>query len=95
MLKRGFRCLIFLCKKGEKGMRTYSKLFNKYYDSDNVIYISNFQQVYKYLNASDSVAENLVDILYSGTRKDCLVFVFNKAPIMQELYKKWQAHELQ
>ena len=75
-------------------MKTYSKLLNKYYDPENVIYISNFQQVYKYLNASDEVAENLVDILYSGTRKDCLVFVFNKTPIMQELYKKWQAHEL-
>lgn len=75
-------------------MKTYSKLLNKYYDSESVIYISNFQQVYKYLNASDEVAENLVDILYSGTRKDCLVFVFNKTPIMQELYRKWQAHEL-
>lgn len=75
-------------------MKTYSKLLNKYYDSDSAIYISNFQQVYKYLNASEEVAENLVDILYSGTRKDCLVFVFNRAPIMQELYKKWQAHEL-
>lgn len=75
-------------------MKIYSKLLNKYYDSDSAIYISNFQQVYKYLNASEEVAENLVDILYSGTRKDCLVFVFNRTPIMQELYKKWQAHEL-
>jgi hypothetical protein len=69
-------------------------MFGKYYDSDKVIYITNFQQVYKYLNASEEVAENLVDILYSGTRKDCLVFVFNKTPLMQELYKKWQNHEL-
>lgn len=75
-------------------MKVYSKLLNKYYDSDSAIYISNFQQVYKYLNASEEVAENLVDILYSGTRKDCLVFVFNRTPIMQELYRKWQAHEL-
>ena len=75
-------------------MQKHSKLLNKYYDADNAIYISNFQQVYKYLNASDEVAENLVDILYSGTRKDCLVFVFNKTPVMQELYRKWQAHEL-
>jgi hypothetical protein len=69
-------------------------MFGKYYDSDKVIYITNFQQVYKYLNASEEVAENLVDILYSGTRKDCLVFVFNKTPLMQELYRKWQNHEL-
>ena len=75
-------------------MKVYSKLLNKYYDSDSAIYMSNFQQVYKYLNASEEVADNLVDILYSGTRKDCLVFVFNKTPIMQELYLKWQAHEL-
>ena len=75
-------------------MQTYSRLLNRYYDIDNVIYLTNFQQVYKYLNASEEVADNLVDILYSGTRKDCLVFVFKKAPIMQELYRKWNAHEL-
>lgn len=75
-------------------MKQYSKLLNRYYDPDNAIYISNFQQVYKYLNASKEVADNLVDILYSGTRKDCLVFVFNKTPLMQELYRKWQNHEL-
>ena len=75
-------------------MKKYSKLLNKYYDSDRVAYITNFQQVYKYLNASEDVADNLVDILYSGTRKDCLVFVFEKTPLIQELYRKWQAHEL-
>ena len=75
-------------------MNTYSKLLNKYYDSEKVAYITNFQQVYKYLNASEEVADSLVDILYSGTRKDCLVFVFEKTPLIQELYRKWQAHEL-
>lgn len=75
-------------------MQKYSKLLNKYYDSERVAYITNFQQVYKYLNASEEVADSLVDILYSGTRKDCLVFVFEKTPLIQELYKKWQAHEL-
>lgn len=75
-------------------MQRYSRLLNKYYDADNVVYITNFQQVYKYLNASEEVADGLVDILYSGTRKDCLVFVFNKSPLMQELYRKWNAHEL-
>ena len=86
----------FMDKKGEKNMLTYSKILNKYYDSDsgNVIYLTNLEQVYKYLNASEEVAENLVDILYSGTRKDCLVFVFKKTPIMKELYRKWNAHEL-
>lgn len=75
-------------------MQVYSRIFGKSYDSENVVYICNFQQVYKYLNASEEVADNLVDILYSGTRKDCLVFVFKKTPIMKELYNKWQNHEL-
>lgn len=75
-------------------MQAYSKLLNKYYDPDKVAYITNFKQVYQYLNASEEVADDLVDILYSGTRKDCLVFVFNRSPLLQELYKKWQAHEL-
>ncbi len=71
-----------------------SKLLGTYYDSAKVIYITNMQQVYKYLNADDEVSDNLVDILYSGTRNDCLVFVFNKTPLMQELYMKWKNHEL-
>lgn len=75
-------------------MEICSKLFNKFYDPDKVAYISNFQQVYKYLNASEEAVDDLVDILYSGTRKDCLVFVFRKTPLIQELYRKWQAHEL-
>lgn len=75
-------------------MQTYSRLLNRWYDTDNVLYLTNIQQVYKYLNASEEVAENLLDILYSGTRKDCLVFVFKKTPLMQELYRKWQNHEL-
>ena len=75
-------------------MKTYSRMFNKYYDSDKVAYITNFQQVYKYLNASEEAICDLVDILYSGTRKDCLVFVFNKSPLIQDLYKRWQNHDL-
>ena len=74
----------------------YSKLLNKNYDPGNnsVIYLTNFQQVYKYLNASDEVSDLLVDILYTNTKKECLVFVFKKTPLMQELYEKWQKHEL-
>lgn len=75
-------------------MTTYSKLLNRYYDSDNVAYLTNLCQVYKYLNASEEVASDLVDILYSGTRKDCLVFVFNKSPLIKELYEKWKNHDL-
>jgi hypothetical protein len=38
---------------------------------------------------------DLVDIMYFGTKRpDTLVFVFEKTPLIKELYKKWQAHEL-
>ena len=73
---------------------SYSKILNKHYDPSNssVIYISNMQQVYKYLNAG--AEQDLVDILYTETKKDCLVFVFKKCPETAECYRKWQAHEL-
>ena len=74
-------------------MVTYSKILNKYYDSENAVYITSMLQCQRYLN--NGAAEDLVDILYSGTkREDTLVFVFQKTPLIKELYKKWQAHEL-
>lgn len=76
-------------------MTTYSKILRKYYDNSNVIYISNMIQAYKYLNSSEEVVNDLVDIIYSGNRKDCLVFVFNRTPLIKELYTKWQSHELE
>lgn len=74
----------------------YSKLLSKFYDPSNgsVLYLSNLQQVYKMLNADDRVSDLLVDILYQNTKKDCLVFVFKKDPLMSELYEKWKSHEL-
>jgi hypothetical protein len=75
-------------------MIKFSKLLNTYYDSDKVVYLTNMCQVYKYLNTSEDVASDLVDILYSGTRKDCLVFVFNKSQTIQDLYQKWKEHKL-
>lgn len=77
-------------------MRVYSRILNRYYDTDQskVVYLTNLKQVYAYLNAADEVADSLLDILYSGTRKDCLVFVFEKTPLIKELYRKWNAHEL-
>lgn len=72
----------------------YSRLLNKHYDPSNgsVLYLSNMQQVYKYLNAG--AEQDLVDILYTDTKKDCLVFVFRKTPFIAELYERWQNHEL-
>lgn len=76
-------------------MQTYSKLLNKYYDSDgaNVVYIANLVQVARFLN--NGAADDLCDILYSGTKRpDTLVFVFKKTPLIRDLYAKWNAHEL-
>ena len=74
-------------------MITYSKILNRYYDSDNAVYITNMLQCQRYLN--NGASEDLVDILYSGTRRnDTLVFVFNKTQLVKELYQKWQNHEL-
>ena len=76
-------------------MLTYSKLLNRYYEADNgsVVYVSNILQVARYLK--NGAQEDLVDILYDGVkREDTLVFVFQKSPKIRELYRKWQAHEL-
>ena len=76
-------------------MRTYSKILNKFYDADdgNVVYVTNILQVQRYL--INGASEDLVDILFTDTRReDSLVFVFQKTQRIKELYKKWQAHEL-
>lgn len=76
-------------------MRAYSKILNKFYDADdgNVVYVTNILQVQRYLK--NGASEDLVDILFTDTRReDSLVFVFQKTQRIKELYKKWQAHEL-
>lgn len=76
-------------------MKTYSKILNKWYEADdgNVVYVTNILQVQKYLK--NGASEELVDILFTDTRReDSLVFVFQKTQRIKELYKKWQAHEL-
>lgn len=74
-------------------MRKYSTLLKKFYDDDNVVYLTNMIQVARYMKAG--AVEDFVDLLYFGTnREDTLVFVFNKTPLIKELYRKWQAHEL-
>ena len=73
-----------------------SKITNKEYnpDNSNVLYLTNLQQVYKMLNADERVVDLLMDVLYTNTKKNCLVFVFKRDPLMSGLYQKWQAHEL-
>lgn len=72
----------------------YSNLLHKSYDPSNssVLYISNMIQCYRYLQ--NGAEKDLVDILYTDTKKDCLVFVFKRTPLMKELYDRWQRHEL-
>jgi hypothetical protein len=75
-------------------MRKYSTLLKKFYDDDDsLVYVTNFVQCSKFLN--NGATEELCDILYSGTRRpDTIVFVFKKTPLVKELYRKWQNHEL-
>ena len=72
----------------------YSNLLHKYYDPSNnsALYLTNLQQIYKYLNAG--AEQDLVDILYTDKKRECLVFVFKKTTFMADLYEKWQNHEL-
>lgn len=74
-------------------MRTFSRLLNRYYDSDKVVYLVNMLQVARYMKNGGE--QYLVDILCDKAKKeDTLVFVFEKTPLIQELYRKWNAHEL-
>lgn len=74
-------------------MLTYSKLLNKYYDADNAVYIVNMLQTARYMK--NGAKKYLVDILCDKAKKeDTLVFVFEKSPLIKELYRKWNAHEL-
>ena len=74
-------------------MLTYSRLLNRYYDSDNAVYIVNMLQVARYMK--NGAEQYLVDILCDKAKKaDTLVFVFEKTPEIKELYRKWNAHEL-
>lgn len=71
-----------------------SKVTGKQYDSNNssVLYLTNMMQVYRYLKAGADI--DLVDILWTNSKSDQLVFVFRKTPLMRDLYSKWQNHEL-
>lgn len=74
-------------------MQKYSMITKRYYDDENVVFLTNMVQVSKYMNAGAN--EDLVDILYSGTKRpDTIVFVFEKTSLIRDLYRKWQAHEL-
>ena len=71
-----------------------STITGKEYNPDNssVIYVVNVVQAYKYLQ--NGASEDLVDILYTNTKNDCLVFVFRKSSSIKKLYELWNNHEL-
>ena len=74
-------------------MRKYSPITKRYYDDENVVFLTNMIQACRYMNAGANV--DFVDIMYSGTKRpDTLVFVFEKTKLVKELYQKWQNHEL-
>lgn len=72
-------------------MREYSDIFKSEYDSDEVRYIPNMQQNYKYLSSPLSNGQ-LVDIICGNEGR--IVFVWKKSPAMNELYKLWCDHKL-
>lgn len=71
-----------------------SSITGKVYDPSNssVVYLSNLQQVFRYL--CNGAEEDFVDILYTNTKNNCLVFVFNKSENIKRLYDLWNKHEL-
>lgn len=71
-----------------------SKFTGKEYNPDNssVIYVANIVQAQKYLQNGGE--DDFVDILYTNTKNDCLVFVFRKSPSIKKLYELWNNHEL-
>ena len=72
-------------------MREYSDIFNTYYDSEDVRYIPNMQQNYKYLRCPLSHGQ-LVDVICGNENR--IVFVWKKSKEMNELYKMWCNREL-
>lgn len=72
-------------------MKEYSDLFQSYYESEDVRYIPNKAQNYKYLN-SDKSNGQLVDVICGNDNK--IVFVWKKSKQMDELYRLWCERKL-
>lgn len=72
-------------------MKEYSDLFQSYYESEDVRYIPNMSQNYKYLN-SDKSNGQLVDVICGNDNK--IVFVWKKSKQMDELYRLWCERKL-
>ena len=73
-------------------MREYSDIFNTEYDSEEVRYIPNMQQNYKYLSSPLSHGQ-LVDIICGNENR--IVFVWKRSQEMNELYRLWRDRKLE
>lgn len=72
-------------------IKQYSDLFQEIYEEEEVRYIPNMQQNYKYLSSNKSNGQ-LVDIICGNDNK--IVFVWKKSKEMDELYKLWCERKL-
>lgn len=81
----------FLRQKGVNNIKQYSDLFRTSYELEDVRFIPNMQQNYKYLNSAKSNGQ-LVDIICGNDNK--IVFVWKKSKEMNELYKLWCERKL-
>lgn len=85
-------CVPYFLRKGNnKNIKEYSDLFQSYYESEDVRYIPNMAQNYKYLN-SDKSNGQLVDVICGNDNK--IVFVWKKSKQMDELYRLWCERKL-
>ena len=71
-------------------MINFSRLRNCYYDDNDVIYIVNMKQNFKYISAG--IIDELIDVV--NGKDDKLVLVWKKSQRLNELYKLWNKHEL-
>lgn len=71
-------------------MREYSEVFGKYYEGNDVWYISNMEQNFKYWKHGN-IFGDLVDIFPGEER---MIFAYRKTNNMKKLYEKWNKHEL-
>ena len=72
-------------------IKEYSEIFKCSYDTEEVRFIPNMQQNYRYLNSTKSTGQ-LVDIICGTDNR--IVFVWKKSPEMNELYHLWCERKL-
>jgi len=79
---------IFYFNEGGVNIKDYSEQFERYYESEDVVYCKDPKQQKLYLKHH----AKLVDVFYSEM-DDRVVFVFWRKDT-KELYKKWKSHKL-